>query len=123
LKRPFGYPPKRLSGAHSLHHDLEHATKYSCRIYTEEDKMHALPERGKDDEYLAHAELLHMSGHLIAGEALKSVQTATIMRVRAASCPSPTAPFAATKALICGPWMGRCKSMEQTIEWVTRCPP
>jgi len=31
-------------------------------------------------------------------------------------------PFAETKELVAGYWLWRCKSREEAIEWVKRCP-
>jgi hypothetical protein len=31
-------------------------------------------------------------------------------------------PFAETKELVAGFWLWQCKSMEEAIEWVKRCP-
>jgi hypothetical protein len=56
--------------------------KYLCLVYSDENKLHALPESPKDEECVAYAETLLESGHLVAGEALESEQTATTVRVR-----------------------------------------
>ena len=31
-------------------------------------------------------------------------------------------PFAGTKELVAGFWIWKCKSLEEAIEWVKRCP-
>jgi hypothetical protein len=31
-------------------------------------------------------------------------------------------PFAETKELVAGFWLWQCKSMEEAVEWVKRCP-
>jgi len=50
--------------------------KYLCLVYSEEDKLHSLPESPKDAECLDYADSLRKRGHLVAGEALESVQIA-----------------------------------------------
>jgi hypothetical protein len=71
--------------------------KYLCLVYCEEEKLHTLPESPKDDECLAYADTLRKSGHLIAGEALESVQTATTVRVCVGKVSVTDGPFAETK--------------------------
>jgi hypothetical protein len=66
--------------------------KYLCLVYSEEEKLHSLPESPEDAECLAYADSLRESGRLVTGEALESVQTATTVRVRGARCLSPMVP-------------------------------
>src|ERR1700730_10461430 len=64
---------------------LETTMKYLCLIYDEEKKLAAMPKNESDafmGEYFAFSNTIRQSGHFVAGDALKSVQTATTVRVR-----------------------------------------
>ena len=59
--------------------------KYLCMVLVDEKKLEALSAselQTLDDESLAYDDSLRKRGHLIAAQALESVQTATIVRVR-----------------------------------------
>jgi hypothetical protein len=56
--------------------------KYPCLVYSDEKQLHSVPNSPDDREYLAYAQSLSSSGHMVAAEALESVEAATTVRVR-----------------------------------------
>lgn len=97
--------------------------KYLCLVYSEEDKLHALPESPKDEECLACVETLRRSGHLIAGEALESVQTATTVRVRNGKVSVTDGPFAETKEQLAGFYLIDARDLNEAIQVAAKIPP
>ena len=79
--------------------------KYLCLAYEEEKKLKSLSRADWDalrSETLTYLGTLRKSGHLIATHALKSVQTATTLRVRDGSLSMTDGPFAETKEQLGG---------------------
>ena len=76
--------------------------KYLCLVYCDEALLHSLPDSPEDAECMAYAEALRSSGRIIAAEALKTVQTATTVRVRAGRMSITDGPFAETKEQLAG---------------------
>ena len=76
--------------------------KYLCLVYCDEGLLHNLPESPADAECMAYAESIQGSGRLLAAEALKSVQTATTVRVRGGQMSLTDGPFAETKEQLAG---------------------
>lgn len=90
--------------------------KYLCLVYTEEEKLHSLPESPQDAECLAYDSKLRKKGHLIAGEALQPVRTATTVRVRNGRITVTDGPFAETKEQLAGFWLVEAADLDQAIE-------
>jgi hypothetical protein len=97
--------------------------KYLCLVYCEEEKLHTLPESPKNDECLAYADTLRKSGHLIAGEALESVQTATTVRVRGGKVSVTDGPFAETKEQLAGFYLIDARDLNEAIQVASKTPP
>jgi hypothetical protein len=97
--------------------------KYLCLIYSEEEKLHTLPESPKDGECMAYAETLYNSGHLIAGEALESVYTATTVRVRNGKLSVTDGPFAETKEQLAGFYLIDARDLNEAIQVAAKIPP
>lgn len=75
-----------------------------------------LVEMGKFNEELARA------GVLLAGEGLQASSKGARVKFSGAKRTVTDGPFPETKELIAGFWMWQCKSKEEAIEWVKRCP-
>ena len=75
-----------------------------------------LTEMGKYNEQLVQA------GVMLAGEGLQPSSKGARVRFDGASRTVVDGPFAETKELIAGFWILQCKSKEECIEWVKRCP-
>jgi hypothetical protein len=75
-----------------------------------------LSEMGKYNEELVKA------GVMLAGEGLQPSSKGARVRFAGSKRTVTDGPFAETKELIAGFWLWQCKSMEEAIEWVKRCP-
>jgi hypothetical protein len=67
-------------------------------------------------------EELVKAGVLLAGEGLNPTSKGRRVRFSGASRAVVDGPFTETKELIAGFWIWQCKSMEEAVEWVRRCP-
>jgi hypothetical protein len=75
-----------------------------------------LTEMGKYNEELVKA------GVMLAGEGLHPSSKGKRVRFSGKDRTVIDGPFAETKELIAGFWLFQCRSMEECIEWVKRCP-
>ena len=96
--------------------------KYLCLVYSEEDKLHNLPESPKDAECLAYDEHVKADGHWIAGEALQPVRTATTVRVRNGKTSVTDGPFAETKEQLAGFWLIEARDLDDAIQVAAGIP-
>src|SRR5207249_6083405 len=75
-----------------------------------------LTEMGKFNEELVKA------GVLLAAEGLQPTSKGKRVRFSGGKRIVIDGPFAETKELIAGFWLWQCKSMEEAVDWVRRCP-
>jgi hypothetical protein len=75
-----------------------------------------LTEMGKFNEELVKA------GVMLAGEGLQPSSKGARVKFSGDKRTVIDGPFAETKELVCGFWMWQCKSKEEAIDWVKRCP-
>ena len=75
-----------------------------------------LAEMGRYNEELVKA------GVMVAGEGLHPSSKGVRVRFDGASRSVVDGPFAETKELVAGFWIWQCKSLDEAIEWVKRCP-
>ena len=75
-----------------------------------------LAEMGKFNEELVKA------GVMLAGEGLQPSSKGARVRFSGSKRTVIDGPFAETKELIAGFWLWQCRSKEEAIEWVKRCP-
>src|SRR3954468_14908619 len=75
-----------------------------------------LTEMGKFNEELVKA------GIMLAGEGLQPSSKGARVKFSGKSRTVVDGPFSETKELIAGFWLWQCKSKEEAIEWVKRCP-
>ena len=73
-------------------------------------------QMGKYNEELAKA------GIMLAGEGLQPSSKGARVRFSGKNRTVIDGPFAETKELVAGFWLWQCKSMDEAIEWVKRCP-
>ena len=93
--------------------------KYLCLVYLDEKRL----EEVDDNECMACGEGLTRSGHMIGGEALQSVQTATTVRVRNGRLSITDGPFAETKEQLAGYYMIDAKDLNEAILIAAKIPP
>ena len=75
-----------------------------------------LTEMGKYNEELVKA------GVMLAGEGLHPSSKGAKVHFSGKDRSVIDGPFAETKELIAGYWLFQCRSLEEAIEWVKRCP-
>jgi len=90
------------------------ATKASEAGDLPDEKL--LTDMGKFNEELVKA------GVMLAGEGLQPSSKGVRVRFSGKKRTVTDGPFSETKELIAGFWLWQCKSMEEAIEWVKRCP-
>jgi hypothetical protein len=89
---------------------------------TSNSEVGALPSKellaamGKFNEELVKA------GVMLAGEGLQPSSKGARVRFSGGKRTVTDGPFAETKELIAGFWLWQCKSKDEAIEWVKRCP-
>lgn len=75
-----------------------------------------LSEMGKFNEELVKA------GVMLAGEGLQASSKGSRIRFSGSKRTVIDGPFAETKELVAGFWILQCKSKDECIEWMKRCP-
>src|SRR5689334_20701788 len=90
------------------------ATKASER--GELPSTEALAEMGRYNEELVKA------GVMLAGEGLQPSSKGARVRFSGSKRTVVDGPFSETKELIAGFWILQCKSREEAVEWIKRCP-
>ena len=75
-----------------------------------------LADMGKFNEELVKA------GIMLAGEGLQPSSKGARVKFSGSKRTVIDGPFAETKELIAGYWIWQCKSRQEAIEWVKRCP-
>ena len=99
--------------------------KYLCMVLIDEKKLHALSEselQALDDESLAFDEILRKKGHLLAAQALESVSTATVVRVRSGKVSVTDGPFAETNEHIGGFLLIEAQDLNEAIQLAAKVP-
>ncbi|WP_111641589.1 YciI family protein [Marinimicrobium alkaliphilum] len=97
--------------------------KYLCLVYSEEDKLHSLPDSPEDRECFAYAESLVESDHLLAGQALAPVASATTVRVRQGQVHITDGPFAETKEQLAGFYLIDAQDLNEALRIAAAIPP
>lgn len=97
--------------------------KYLCLVYSNEQDLHGLPDSPEDKECFAYAESLMNSGHLLAGEALAPVASATTVRVRQGQVSVTDGPFAETKEQLAGFYMIDASDLDEALRIAAKIPP
>jgi hypothetical protein len=100
--------------------------KYLCLVYYREeeiDKMTASEWKSLVGECLACGEGLRGSGHMIAGEALLPVDTATTIRVRDGKVSSTDGPFAETREQLAGFYLMEARDLNDAMNAASKIPP
>jgi hypothetical protein len=100
--------------------------KYLCMVFYDEKNLNALSAaelQALDDESLAYDETLRKGGHLIAAQALASVQAATTVRLRNGRASVTDGPFAETNEQIGGFILIEAQDLNQAIQLAGKIPP
>jgi hypothetical protein len=89
---------------------------------TSESEAGAMPSRELLDAMNAYNEELVKAGVMLAGEGLHPSSKGARVRFDGADRTVIDGPFAETKELVAGFWILQCKSREEALEWIKRCP-
>jgi hypothetical protein len=73
-------------------------------------------------EYFAFTNDIKKSGHYVAGEALKPVNTATTVRMRNGKMSTTDGPFAETKEQLGGFYMIEARDLNDALQVASRIP-
>ena len=99
--------------------------KYLCLIYDTESKLGAMTKSESDafmGEYHTFTQSVIGSGHMIAGEALQPVHTATTVRMRNGKLTTTDGPFAETKEQLGGFYLIEAKDLNDALQVAGRIP-
>jgi hypothetical protein len=89
---------------------------------TKNSEAGVMPSQELLTAMMKYNEELVKAGIMLAGEGLQPSSKGVRVRFSGSKRTVTDGPFAETKELIAGFWMWRCKSKEEAIEWVKRCP-
>jgi hypothetical protein len=99
--------------------------KYLCMVIVDEKKLDAMPEsdfQALVDESLAYDETLRKGGHFLAAQALESINTATMVRVRNGKVSVTDGPFAETSEHIGGFILIEARDLNEAIQLASHIP-
>ena len=89
---------------------------------TKNSEAGVLPNEKLIAEMTKYNEELAKAGVLLAGEGLQASSKGARVKFSGEKRTVISGPFAGTKELVAGFWIWKCKSLEEAIEWVKRCP-
>jgi hypothetical protein len=99
--------------------------KYLCLIYEDEKVAQSLtPHEGEAvmREYRAFTRGYTESGHVLGGNALQPVATATTVRVRNGKMSTTDGPFAETREQLGGYYLIEAKDLNEAIQVASKIP-
>jgi hypothetical protein len=99
--------------------------QYMCLIYGDSNGQATLSEEERNQmfaDYGAFTESIQQSGHMVAGDALHPVETATTVRVREGETLVTDGPFAETKEQLGGYYLIEAKDADEAIAIAARIP-
>jgi hypothetical protein len=109
--------------AGEAHDEKERSMRFMVMVKaTQDSEAGAIPS----EEMLAamgrYNEELAQAGVMLAGEGLQPSSKGARVQFSGAGRSVVDGPFAETKELVAGFWIFQCKSLEECVEWVKRCP-
>jgi len=99
--------------------------KYLCLIYDDEQLWARMPKQENDammGEYFEFDSAMRASGHVLAGDALQPVSTATTIRIRNGKLSTTDGPFAETKEQLGGYFLIEARDLNEAIGVAARIP-
>jgi hypothetical protein len=103
----------------------EHAMKYICLVYIEEQILNALPNTERQslsDESMAYCDELQKKGQFIAASPLYPIETATTLQVRNGKSSITDGPFAETKEQLGGFYLVDVKDLNDALYVASKIP-
>ena len=99
--------------------------KYILLIYSSEQQWNAMtPQQmaATMGQYRAFTQSVQASGHMVGGDRLDSVATATTVRVRDGKTLTTDGPYAETKEQLAGYYIVEAKDIDEAIGIAARIP-
>lgn len=100
--------------------------KYLALVYYDEKDIYSRPQAewaAHNEECIQCVENLRGSGHMIGGEALQSIATATTVRVRGGKVITTDGPFAETKEQLAGFYLLEARDLNEALQLAGKIPP
>jgi hypothetical protein len=89
---------------------------------TKDSEAGIMPSQKLLEDMTKFNEELVKVGIMLAGEGLHPSSKGARVKFSGKSRTVTDGPFAETKELVAGFWLWQCKSKQEAIEWVKRCP-
>jgi len=99
--------------------------KYMLLIYDAEQALAKMsPQEGQrfHEEYMTFTDDIRKSGHLLGGDALESIRTATTVRIREGKTVTTDGPFAETREQLGGYYLIEAKDLDEVLKIAARVP-
>src|SRR5688572_19056854 len=99
--------------------------QYLLLIYDDEKVWEAMPKEQSDalfGGYMKFTQDVKASGHLVAGDALQPVHTATTVRVRDGKLTTTDGPFAETREQLGGYYLIEAKDLDEAVKIAAKIP-
>ncbi len=99
--------------------------KYMLLIYDAEATLARMsPEEAQrfQDEYMKFTAEIGASGHLLGGDALESIRTATTVRIREGKLSATDGPFAETREQLGGYYLIEARDLDEALRIAARVP-
>ena len=99
--------------------------KYLCLIYSDEALIRKAPKPDSEKmmaEYMEFTESIKRSGHLVGGNRLQPIATATSIRTRNGKTSTTDGPFAETKEQLGGYYLIEARDLNDAIQVASRIP-
>lgn len=99
--------------------------KYLCLGYMAEKKWEEMSPDERNtfvEECLAYDEILRQNGHMVGGEALQSVRTATTLRFKQGKLSITDGPFAETNEQLGGIMVLEARDLNHAIQLMSQHP-
>lgn len=99
--------------------------KFLCMVFVDEAKLEALSpteSQALDDISLDYDSTLRQQGHFLAAQALQSVRTAAVVRIRDGQVKVTDGPFAEAREQVGGFILIDARDRDEAIEVASRIP-
>jgi hypothetical protein len=116
---------ERAVGRSSCGQGENHPMQYMALIYDSEQILASMSPQEQErfmGEYVAFTQAAKDAGVLVAGDALKGVDTATTLRIRGGETLHTDGPFAETKEQLGGYYLLECKDLDEALQWAAKIP-
>jgi hypothetical protein len=99
--------------------------KYMLLIHTKESDYATMSKAEGEQRmgaYMAYAQAMHKAGVSRGGERLKSISTASTVRVADGKTKVQDGPYADTKEQLGGYFIIEVPDLDQALSWAAKCP-